>query len=566
MGSQTPIASKFSIGLLPKLLVSCCLFALVFFLGSTNDGGVLRGEEAAPLGQTPLADFALGLDTLLKDAEASLVKEYGGEAIASLCSTYLAPSEPHEWAASCDANCARAEVTSLGWDFGARSVVDLTGGLGGSFSEAAGETALRLPDLLRGGEAQGSVGVAVLAARALAQLGAGKPALLLLPTSVDATVSGSGGGAGGAQSLSPPSWVREEYPALPAALRLASQRAYHAGLGALAAALSSPAAVLAAVLPSIVPQASRDPRHSTVLLFLPPKGASLSTTAASLHSLQALVCALAPGWSVEVQSGHLRVYGPLRQYTVPPRQMPPSLWSEYTNFGEFPVKHQYYNQAIEPGGQPITVNYDNGTISVLTWKAGRREQEYYGVTDIYLYAVLDRHPELIKGKRVAILGSLVPWYECIALVYGANPIYTVEYGKRTSDDPRFQFITPSSMEAMVAANTWEPFDTALSISSFEHDGLGRYGDPLSPNADLATMDFVRTKVLKPGGHLLFSVPCGVDHVLFNEMRVYGPKRLKRILEPWSVVDSGGMDWETLNNPNHALGFWFQPVFLLSNKK
>ncbi len=151
-------------------------------------------------------------------------------------------------------------------------------------------------------------------------------------------------------------------------------------------------------------------------------------------------------------------------------------------------------------------------------------------------------------------------------MYGANPIFTIEYGKRTSDDPRFQFITPSGMEAMVAAGTWEPFDTALSISSFEHDGLGRYGDPLNPSGDVATMDFVRTKVLKPGGHLLFSVPCGQDSVLFNEMRVYGPKRLNEILAPWKVVDSAGMDWGLLEGAKEKhLGFWFQPVFLLSNR-
>jgi hypothetical protein len=41
------------------------------------------------------------------------------------------------------------------------------------------------------------------------------------------------------------------------------------------------------------------------------------------------------------------------------------------------------------------------------------------------------------------------------------------------------------------------FDVVLSISSFEHDGLGRYGDPLNPDGDLAAMRSTR-RLLKPG--------------------------------------------------------------------
>ena len=32
----------------------------------------------------------------------------------------------------------------------------------------------------------------------------------------------------------------------------------------------------------------------------------------------------------------------------------------------------------------------------------------------------------------------------------------------------------------------EKYDVCLSISSFDHDGLGRYGDPLDPSGDLRT--------------------------------------------------------------------------------
>ncbi len=39
-----------------------------------------------------------------------------------------------------------------------------------------------------------------------------------------------------------------------------------------------------------------------------------------------------------------------------------------------------------------------------------------------LYAAFDAYP--IKGKTVLVVGTLNPWIECIAYVYGAKKIYT----------------------------------------------------------------------------------------------------------------------------------------------
>jgi hypothetical protein len=41
------------------------------------------------------------------------------------------------------------------------------------------------------------------------------------------------------------------------------------------------------------------------------------------------------------------------------------------------------------------------------------------------------------------------------------------------------------------------YDVAMSISSFEHDGLGRYGDPLNPDGDMNAMRSAR-RLLKQG--------------------------------------------------------------------
>ena len=54
----------------------------------------------------------------------------------------------------------------------------------------------------------------------------------------------------------------------------------------------------------------------------------------------------------------------------------------------------------------------------------------------------------------------------------------------------------------------------------EHVGLGRYGDALDPDGDLKAMAEL-SRVLAPGGSLLFAVPVGRPRVQFNAHRIYG---------------------------------------------
>lgn len=58
----------------------------------------------------------------------------------------------------------------------------------------------------------------------------------------------------------------------------------------------------------------------------------------------------------------------------------------------------------------------------------------------------------------------------------------------------------------------------------EHLGLGRYGDPLDPTADLRAMREL-SRVLAPHGSLLFVVPVGQPKIAFNAHRIYGPRHI-----------------------------------------
>ncbi len=72
---------------------------------------------------------------------------------------------------------------------------------------------------------------------------------------------------------------------------------------------------------------------------------------------------------------------------------------------------------------------------------------------------------------------------------------TFEYNRLQYTHPLIEtvLVNDSLANAALAA----AFDVVMSISTFEHDGLGRYGDPLNPNGDMIAMRSTR-RLLKPG--------------------------------------------------------------------
>lgn len=71
---------------------------------------------------------------------------------------------------------------------------------------------------------------------------------------------------------------------------------------------------------------------------------------------------------------------------------------------------------------------------------------------------------------MAIMGSQRPIYESVCLVYGAQTCTTIDFQPiiMEYDDPRLRSMTIAQYDLNPVR-----FDVAISISSFEHDGLGR---------------------------------------------------------------------------------------------
>ena len=174
-----------------------------------------------------------------------------------------------------------------------------------------------------------------------------------------------------------------------------------------------------------------------------------------------------------------------------------------------------------------------------------------------LAEALRRYAGDVAGKRVIVFGSQTPVVETLLLAYNVSSVTTVEYQRLSYSG--VVTLTPAELATLPEAE--RRFDLALSISSFDHDGLGRYGDPLCPDGDLVSNDAVRELYLRPGGLYFLTVPVGHDYIVWNLHRVYGPIRLPLLLHGWSEVERVG--WEpAILTEERSFTNSKEPVFVL----
>ncbi|MFZ1024705.1 MAG: discoidin domain-containing protein [Limnoraphis robusta] len=235
--------------------------------------------------------------------------------------------------------------------------------------------------------------------------------------------------------------------------------------------------------------------------------------------------------------------------TTPPKEIPAELRNDFTLGDQIPVMNRYCEDTLSSKIYLRMSAYNHAFE-----KLEKGIFKYYGKTLDYLLSALNNYS--ILNKTVLIFGLADINCDAISLWKGATDVYVIDYNLPVSEHPKVKVF---SHEDYISKNIQA--DVAISISSFEHDGLGRYGDPINPNGDLEAMKLAK-KLIKKDGLLFFSVPVGQDCIVWNAHRIYGKIRLPMMFEGWKVLDSFGFSESLMTDQD--LGRYEQPVFVLKN--
>eukprot|EP00597_Dinobryon_sp_UTEXLB2267_P013258 CAMPEP_0170118054 /NCGR_PEP_ID=MMETSP0020_2-20130122/13442_1 /TAXON_ID=98059 /ORGANISM="Dinobryon sp., Strain UTEXLB2267" /LENGTH=254 /DNA_ID=CAMNT_0010346901 /DNA_START=1 /DNA_END=762 /DNA_ORIENTATION=+ len=206
----------------------------------------------------------------------------------------------------------------------------------------------------------------------------------------------------------------------------------------------------------------------------------------------------------------------------PPEDIPSDLYDSFTLNGLIPVVNSYYNDAYlyhYVWSTEVINQYRN-----LTNKCG---PYHSAICDLSM----STYDVFIRDQIGLVVGSISPWAEAALFNHGAAKIITVEYADIIADYPNLSILKPSKLNEIYLSGDWKPVDFIFTFSSLEHDGLGRYGDPINPFGDVETMYRLHC-LLKPDGLLFFGVPTGNDVLHWNSHRVYGKMRLAMMFQNW----------------------------------
>lgn len=137
--------------------------------------------------------------------------------------------------------------------------------------------------------------------------------------------------------------------------------------------------------------------------------------------------------------------------------------------------------------------------------------------------IFKEHPE----KHFDV-GSRMDGFIAHLLVF--MPVTAIDIRPLTSDVAGLTFFQDDASElSLLGDNSIRSLST---LHTAEHFGLGRYTDPIDPEACFKFMSSLQ-RVLAPGGKLYFSVPVGRERVEFNAHRVFNPAT---ILRSFSMLD------------------------------
>jgi SAM-dependent methyltransferase len=111
-------------------------------------------------------------------------------------------------------------------------------------------------------------------------------------------------------------------------------------------------------------------------------------------------------------------------------------------------------------------------------------------------------------------------------------IFCVDIRKPSFVLPDFNFTKGSITDLPFEDNSVQSLSCLHTI---EHIGLGRYGDEIDPHGFEKGLKELQ-RVIAPNGHLILSMPVGIERVEFNAQRVLNPITPLSILDELTLVE------------------------------
>ena len=232
-------------------------------------------------------------------------------------------------------------------------------------------------------------------------------------------------------------------------------------------------------------------------------------------------------------------------FRPPLEKIPEEMLAEFTQNGEMPVTtywyfNNVYTDAIDTGKKEVKEIISKQEVDSLRTNVSDTRTGHYG--DNYMRRFMTKY---VKGDRVAVIGTEMPWVEAIALDAGASKIVTLDFTRKAYEqsDVLDWIHVQDYYNSVLKSEILEDFDSVASFSSIEHSGLGRYGDPLDPNGDIKAVQQVHC-MLKNGGLFFLGLPASGDnssYIEFNAHRVYGTKRLDKLFQGWHLIEQTNRD-------------------------
>jgi hypothetical protein len=180
--------------------------------------------------------------------------------------------------------------------------------------------------------------------------------------------------------------------------------------------------------------------------------------------------------------------------------------------------HERFQQEFESFAA-LTVRTNNAQRFALRW-----EDRYPCLDDRTPNTGFDRHYVYHTAWAARVLANIRPTEHVdigSSLYFSgiASAFVSVRFYDYRPPDLKLSNLTSERADLLRLPFADSSIPSLSCMHVVEHVGLGRYGDPLDPDGDRKAMTEL-SRVICPGGNLIFVVPVGQPRVCFNAHRIY----------------------------------------------